>query len=200
MLNNSLTARLFIRVSIISDVLLTSGAPFKGRQKSLHLFPCRHSIFCIFKPTSSLKVLLLLMCPFTLSFHLPSGLPLRNIRTHSLSYTLFYTISSFFILSVWPNHLRVFFFTHSTTPYFTPFAHVLMQHLSHMPSLLSTSHIVAPYAPLRYLISTARPLDYCTLFHFQVSDSNIIVGRKILFIKFLFTSMETFFTLQVLIQ
>ena len=34
----------------------------------------------------------------------------------SISHT-FFTNSSLFFLSIWPNHLKVFFFTHSTTPH-----------------------------------------------------------------------------------
>ncbi len=63
-----------------------------------------------------------------------------------LKYTLL-TNSSFHVLSLWPNHLRVLLFTHSTTPHPTPLPRPLMPHLSY--TLLNPSHILTPHAPLK---------------------------------------------------
>ena len=68
-----------------------------------------------------------------------------------------------------------------------------------MLSLLSPSHLVMPHAPLRSLIYKTVTLDCCALFHIQVPDQYVIVGRRIvLFFNPLFTSMDTFLSLIVI--
>ena len=53
----------------------------------------------------------------------PSKWPSSSTRTLDFTHTLFFPSSLLFILSIWPNHLKTFF-SHSTIPYFTPFAQV----------------------------------------------------------------------------
>ncbi len=89
------------------------------QQKSLHLSLSKHSLLAFSSP-HPLVAPLSLMYSLTLSFHLPSGLPLLPGPSISLTYT-FFTHSSLFILSIWPNHLDVFPFYpfHHSTVHFT---------------------------------------------------------------------------------
>lgn len=92
---------------------------------------------CCSSPLSSL-VPLSLMSSFTLSLHLHVAyLPYSSPQSHS--YTLF-SQPLHSSSCVWPNHLRVLFFTHSFHhSRLTPFAHVrTCYHCSHQPTCHST--------------------------------------------------------------
>ncbi len=90
----------------------------------------------------------------TLSSHLPRGSPLLFVPTTLLKYT-FLTNSSFPILSIWPNHLRVLLFTHSTPPHF----HTLSCHISHTHPHCSTH----PIYSLHTLLSGNSSLQHALL-------------------------------------
>ncbi len=131
-----------------SDASLPSEASSKGVVTAdgspplpIHTLPA-----CPFQPISPHS--LSLTYSFTLSSHLPSGLPHLFVPSTLLKYTLL-TNSSFPILSIWPNLLRVHLFTHSTTPHPTPCPRPLMPHFSDTLSLLRPSHLLTPHAPLK---------------------------------------------------
>ncbi len=78
---------------------------------------------------------------------------------------------------------------------FTPFAEIPIPYLSYTLSLFLSSYLVTPHAPLREHISTACTLDCWALFHVHVSDPYVKVGKRILFLKPLFTYINTFLPL-----
>ncbi len=98
------------------------------RQTDLNLSLSIHSLLAHSNPFPLAP--LSLTYSFTSSFHLPSGLPLLLEPSTLLRYT-FLTNSSFSILSIRPDHLRVLLFTHSTTLQPTLLPRRLMPHLSH---------------------------------------------------------------------
>ncbi len=107
------------------------------QQTDLHLSLSMHSVPAL--SNSYTLTPLSLTYSFILSSHLPSGLPLLLGPSTILRYT-FLTNSSFSILSMWPNHLRVLLFTHSTAPHPTPLPCPLLAHLSYTLSLLTPPH------------------------------------------------------------
>ncbi len=131
-----------------SDASLPPEVSPRGwpQQMDLHLSLSIHSVLAHSNPFPLAP--LSLTYSFTLSSHLPSGLPLLEGPSTLLRYTIL-TNYSFSILSIWPNHLRVFLVTHSTTPHPTPLPRPLMPHLSYTLSWLRPSHLLTPHAPLR---------------------------------------------------
>lgn len=101
-----------------------------------------------------------LLYSFTLSFYLPSSLPLL-LR---LSVSPTFINSSLFILSLWPDHLSAFLFTYSVNAHFICIS-------SH-----AASFIHAFMTTLTELIYTACTLNCCALFHNQFSDPHVSVG------------------------
>ena len=71
--------------------------------------------------------------------------------------------------------------------------HVTTPFIQYFIVLTLPFHLVTLHAPLRQLISTAHTLDCCALLHIQVSDLYRNVGKRILFLKPLFTSMDIYF-------
>lgn len=136
---------------------------------------------CLFTPLPP-PLSLLFTYSFTLSFHLLGGLPLL-FRTLKITQIDFFTNSFLSIPSVWPNHMRLFLFTHSATPHFTLLVHVPMTDLLCMPALVSPSCLFTPHAPLRQLISITRTPDCCALPCAPVSDSYTSIERGILLLQ-----------------
>lgn len=82
------------------------------------------------------------------------------------------------MLSMWLSCARVSLFTNSAILQFIPFAHIPTRHLSHMPSLLSPSHVAfsdnsfpqhvllpaVPYSTSKSLMHTSTLAgEYCSL-------------------------------------
>ena len=114
-----------ICLSIVSDTLFSPETWGWPRQKSLQLSLPKHSLLAnsILPPLSATFSY---MYSFILSFHLTTGLSLILGPSILLPYTFF--INSSFFLSIWPNHLNVFLFTHSTTPHFHYLHHTFFSH------------------------------------------------------------------------
>ena len=70
-------------------------------------------------------------------------LPILLRLSISLTYTCFFSNSSLFILSILPNHLKIFIFTHSTIPNSIPFAPIPIFHSSH--TCLSQPFLISPF-------------------------------------------------------
>ena len=95
------------------------------------------------------------------------------------------------ILFTWPYHLKVFLFTHSTTPQFIPSTFSAIPHLSYTTSFLILSDIVTPVAAFRYIISMVLCLH-----NTEHRYLNSLTSSKTLF-YFNLTVQFTFFTLYI---
>ena len=146
----------------------------------------KHSLLASSIPLP-LSETLLGLYSFTLSFHPTTGLPRLTISfictcfTNSSSYQYDQTTSKFFFSSIPLHHTSLHLHKFPRHTFHTHF------HCFH-----SSFHLVTPHAALGLLISTAHTLGCCGLFHVQVSDPYINVGRRILFLNPLFTSIDTF--------
>lgn len=92
-----------VYLSIVSDALIPMWASPKGMAKTEQFPPLPLPV-----PKSLTQVL-----PYNIL--LSSKRPTFPIQTLSLIQKDFFTSSSFFIILMWPHHLGVFLFTHSTT-------------------------------------------------------------------------------------
>ena len=120
MLHVSVYYFLFYLSIYIRRLFPLPGTPPRGwpRQKSRHFSLFLHSSLAFSNPLI-LPSPLSFTYSITLSSHFTGGLPLTPTASTSLLYTLL-VISFSFILSMWPNHLRVLRLTHSTAPHFIP--------------------------------------------------------------------------------
>ena len=152
----------------------------------------QHSILACSNPLPIVTPFLYIY-PFTLSFHLPSGFPLLLGSLISLTCTSFHKLFLHFASSQYNQTTSMYLFSPiSTTPHFTPFAQVPSSYTSYTLSLISRSFpCYQLHMPLSDTHTHTHTLDCCALFHVQVSDPYIKVGRKLYF-KPLITSMDTF--------
>ena len=125
-----------------------------------------------------------LSCSFTIFFHLPL------LLGPSISFTLLTSQTLHSSLSPYDQTISTYFF--SSIPLHPIYLPLYIATFSHTLSLLSTFHLVTTHALLRQLISTTSTLDCCVLFHVQVSDPYVSVGKRILFLEPLFTSIDIF--------
>ena len=112
-------------LSIVSDAS-RNVAQGDGHGRRASASPYQTLPPCQFNPSPSISnsFMHVLLHPILPSYNWPSSSPRIHNLTHIHFLYFFFTNSSLFFLSIYPNHLNVLLFTHSTTPHFTPFAQV----------------------------------------------------------------------------